>query len=604
MNAFEIIKNIIPDGIVQCKESISERLKIPVFNEPEPQDIITSFSTPEDWLDLEMLKLAISNPVYEGEYYLNRPLMSTIEYDKSILLLESRANRLFKTYNSYYKFWNAINWGFKYREECKKITIQLIDDKLLNRFDFEKIISQMYILCQIRLIAVQNNLYASNHEKYEAYCSMWENTRDNKGREKFLFALEDELYNFVYDHHYRYGSGRDVYEYQKRVCLIEGNYKKQFNDLKTNFSQKIFEWEKRKSDHLEIQKNRIEEILKIEDGYYKRNIEVINRLFLEILRSSNYSFEFPKDIDVDFISSNKMLLVEYLLPSIENIPTIKETKYLSSKSEFRNVLISHGDLLKLFDDTVYNICLRSIYEIFENDPLEVIEAVNFNGWIKSINKATGKEENTCIISIQVQRKEFIDIDLERVDPKTCFKHFKGIGSSKLYGITAIQPILQIQTKDKRFVDSHSVEFDDSTNLAAMAWEDFEHLIRELFEKEFSSNGGQVKVTQASRDGGVDAIAFDPDPIRGGKIVIQAKRYTNTVGVSAVRDLFGTVMNEGANKGILVTTSDYGSDSYEFAKGKPITLLNGANLLYLLEKHGTRAKIDIKEAKRLFSENNI
>jgi len=65
---------------------------------------------------------------------------------------------------------------------------------------------------------------------------------------------------------------------------------------------------------------------------------------------------------------------------------------------------------------------------------------------------------------------------------------------------------------------------DQTNLAAMDWLDFENLIRELFEKEFSKDGGEVKITQASRDGGVDAIAFDPDPIRGGKIVIQAKRY--------------------------------------------------------------------------------
>jgi hypothetical protein len=45
-----------------------------------------------------------------------------------------------------------------------------------------------------------------------------------------------------------------------------------------------------------------------------------------------------------------------------------------------------------------------------------------------------------------------------------------------------------------------------------------------------------------------------------------------VGVAAVRDLYGTVMNEGATKGILVTTSDYGKDSYEFAKDKPLTLL--------------------------------
>ncbi|WP_207720180.1 restriction endonuclease [Flavobacterium undicola] len=158
--------------------------------------------------------------------------------------------------------------------------------------------------------------------------------------------------------------------------------------------------------------------------------------------------------------------------------------------------------------------------------------------------------------------------------------------------------------DKRFVNSKDINFDETTNLALMNWEEFEHLIRELFEKEFNNNGSQVKVTQASRDGGVDAIAFDPDPIRGGKIVIQAKRYTNTVGVAAVRDLYGTVMNEGANKGILVTTSDYGPDSYEFAKGKPITLLNGGNLLHLLEKHGTKARINIKEAKRILNNSNL
>ncbi|HSO85609.1 MAG TPA: restriction endonuclease, partial [Draconibacterium sp.] len=246
--------------------------------------------------------------------------------------------------------------------------------------------------------------------------------------------------------------------------------------------------------------------------------------------------------------------------------------------------------------------LRSIYEILITDTINSIDAINFNGWIKSINKATGKKENNCIVSIQVKHDDFMQIELQNVEPKSCFKFFKGIGSSKLFGITAIQPIMQIEKNDKRFVDTHNVEFDDSTNLALMDWEDFEHLIRELFEKEFSSNGGEVRLTQASRDGGVDAVAFDPDPIRGGKIVIQAKRYTNTVGVSAVRDLYGTVLNEGATKGILVTTSDYGSDSYEFAKGKPLTLLNGANLLYLLEKHGTRAKIDIKEAKRIMGEN--
>jgi restriction system protein len=161
-------------------------------------------------------------------------------------------------------------------------------------------------------------------------------------------------------------------------------------------------------------------------------------------------------------------------------------------------------------------------------------------------------------------------------------------------------------QDKRFIDGRPVvdSVAEGDNLALMDWADFEHLIRELFEKEFAPAGGQVKVTRASRDGGVDAVIFDPDPLRGGKIVVQAKRYTNTVGLSAVRDLYGTVINEGANKGILISTSDYGPDAYEFAKAKPLVLLSGGELLHLLEKHGHRARIDLVEAKRLLAEKEM
>src|SRR4030081_3754259 len=105
--------------------------------------------------------------------------------------------------------------------------------------------------------------------------------------------------------------------------------------------------------------------------------------------------------------------------------------------------------------------------------------------------------------------------------------------------------------------------------------EFEALISNLFSK----MGLETRQTQASQDGGVDCVAFDPRPVFGGKVVIQAKRYKNTVGVSAVRDLFGTVQNEGASKGILVTTSGYGKAAFEFANGKPLELLDGANLLY-------------------------
>jgi restriction system protein len=41
---------------------------------------------------------------------------------------------------------------------------------------------------------------------------------------------------------------------------------------------------------------------------------------------------------------------------------------------------------------------------------------------------------------------------------------------------------------------------------------------------------------------------------------------------------------------LVTTSHYGTDAYNFAKDKPIELIDGGGLLYLLEQNGIKAKI--------------
>jgi restriction system protein len=89
---------------------------------------------------------------------------------------------------------------------------------------------------------------------------------------------------------------------------------------------------------------------------------------------------------------------------------------------------------------------------------------------------------------------------------------------------------------------------------------------------------------------VDVDALDPTPIRGGKIVVQVKRYRNTVPPTAVRDLYGTVQDVGANKGVLVTTSGFGPGSHTFARGKPLELISGSELVDLLHRHGLRGRL--------------
>ena len=375
--------------------------------------------------------------------------------------------------------------------------------------------------------------------------------------------------------------------------------------LAKEYAEACQKWEKSKLTFILKQQEKNKAIDQRKAAYTEKDPGAIADYCDMVLSNSDYPDAFPQDYDVDYNPNNRILIVDYSLPTIKNMPNLKEVKYNQSKDEFTETYLSESVLNKLYDAALYQIALRTLHELFEADIVDAIDAIVFNGWVHSIDKATGQDCSACVISVQTTKEEFSKINLAAVDPKACFKTLKGVGSSKLHSLTPIAPILQIDRNDKRFVSSYAVAdaLDETCNLASMPWEDFEHLIRGIFEKEFSTSGGEVKVTRASRDGGVDAIAFDPDPIRGGKIVIQAKRYTNTVGVSAVRDLYGTVVNEGATKGLLVTTADYGPDAYEFAKGKPLTLLNGSNLLHLLEKHGHKAKIDLKEAKMVLAETD-
>lgn len=375
--------------------------------------------------------------------------------------------------------------------------------------------------------------------------------------------------------------------------------REQNNDNEKAYIKALALWEEEKNNFLEQQSRQNTAIDSMFAGLAKKTEDDINNCVTILMQKTKSVFEKENEYWVKYNADTDSMIVDVLLPSIKDMPKLKSVSYIKSRKEFKDTFLSETVIKKMYESAIYQIVLQTLNYIFSfGKNYSVIDTIFLNGKIKTIDKSTGQNIEPYILSVSCKRSEFDNLNLSAIDSKAWFKASKGVSATSLANVTPITPIVVMDKHDDRFVDAYSVTdtISEGTNLAAMDWQDFENLVREIFEQEFSFNGGEVKITQASRDGGVDAIAFDPDPIRGGKIVIQAKRYTNVVGVSAVRDLYGTVLNEGATKGILVTTSNYGNDAYEFACNKPLTLLNGANLLALIQKHGHKAYININEAR--------
>ena len=410
--------------------------------------------------------------------------------------------------------------------------------------------------------------------------------------DKYIIINEHLCCSESFSIHYDEQGQVALYRFEKAIEKYDAICEKQKNKNEIErFNKKV------KEKQLKIESFYEDSIIAI-NTFYSKGIRGRNKLANEDFNIINMSFiDHIPEVDITYTDENNQLVIFAELPLIDDIPNIKKAVLCNGEVNYQYHTKKY--IKESYEQLLFKYVILLFHFVFKsNEYFRIIDRLVLNGYVKTVDKATGKKIEPVILSVESTYEDFKDIAIEKVNPKEWFKAQKGLAAAKIEKVVPVAPIMDIDRSDKRFVCAEKVKIGNSTNLAAIDWKEFENLIRELFEMEFKQYGGEVKVTQASRDGGVDAVAFDPDPIRGGKLIIQAKRYTNIVGVSAVRDLYGTVLNEGANKGILVTTSDYGTDSYEFAKGKPITLINGANLLFLLNKHGYEANIDIEEARKM------
>ncbi len=298
--------------------------------------------------------------------------------------------------------------------------------------------------------------------------------------------------------------------------------------------------------------------------------------------------------EVGYAADSRHLVVDLEMPGIAVIPDETAFKYIKAADRIDALPRTPAKKRALYAALISQVALKCVDTVYRGGRRSpVVDCLTLNGMLDALDPATGRDVRVCLLSVRITSDDFDRVDLTRVQPDECLRSLKASVSRSPAEMLPVKPIVELDMVDPRFIASSDVlsSLDTRPNLMELTPGEFESLITNLFAK----MGLDTRQTQASRDGGVDCVAFDQRPVFGGKVVIQAKRYKNTVGVSAVRDLFGTVQNEGASKGLLVTTSGYGKASFEFAKGKPLELLDGANLLHLLQEHaGIVAKIVMPE----------
>lgn len=247
--------------------------------------------------------------------------------------------------------------------------------------------------------------------------------------------------------------------------LLPSKKEKKIEELKQKFQECHLQWEQGKN-HIEDEKQiAIENYQKVLENWKIEKNDIIDAITSRkeallngkaesildladmVLSNSNYPNIVTQDFDLDYDATKKRLIVQYLFPSIENFKIIKKYKYNKKNDKLEKVYESENSVNAIYDDTLYQIAIRTIYEIFSIDTNDNIESIVFTGWVTSqLQDETEKEVEkikNCVMSFVADRNTYNSLNFERMNAKSIFSKFDGVVEGKLSKLNSVTPYLEI-----------------------------------------------------------------------------------------------------------------------------------------------------------------
>ncbi len=332
-------------------------------------------------------------------------------------------------------------------------------------------------------------------------------------------------------------------------------------------------------------------VAEIAAGFRAHDRFAVSEYVQLVLDRSAYPEGFPAERHAGYVPESSLLAVEWFLPTFDIIPVHKAFKHVKARKAVEPVARSPAEAQRIYNAVIAQVAVRTIREVFTATPSDMVSTVVFNGHVDTVDPATGQKIRPPLISMRATREKFDELVLAepRFDPVASIKrHFFAAISLHPEELKPVEPVMPFSRADPRTVEAIDVisTLDQRPNLLDLSPKAFESFVQNLFTK----MGYETDQYRSSNDGGIDCMAYKPDPVAPMKIAVQAKLYTKTVSPTHVRDLYGTMQHEGATLGIMITTSGYGPGSEEFANGKPLHLIDGPGLISICQEHDIPARI--------------
>jgi restriction system protein len=216
-------------------------------------------------------------------------------------------------------------------------------------------------------------------------------------------------------------------EAAKRTAIVEQH------------SRAVEEWKRSKESFDQGQIAQVEERRRL---YTSKEEAALLECWARVLEPPVFGRQSKPATNLAYHEAQRKLVVGYALPPIGELPKIDEVRFSQRENRIIEIPFSAERLTEMHRDLIIKIALVVMYRLFQSDTADALNSITFNGTIDTIDRATGREINPCVIAVQAGKSDLMNMKFSLVEIDACLNRLGGKVSENLTELSPITPITE------------------------------------------------------------------------------------------------------------------------------------------------------------------
>ena len=157
-------------------------------------------------------------------------------------------------------------------------------------------------------------------------------------------------------------------------------------------------------------------------AYEAGDPEAVQWFVGRVLDASRYPDGFPRERQVIYHPDDRGVAVEFELPPDSMVPAVLGYRYVADRAATEPLPRPVKEIRQRHERLLAAVALRTLHEIFSAASPDVIRAARFDGYVSTVDPATGQSIRPRLLSVSADRAVFEDLVLAAVEPEACVAH--------------------------------------------------------------------------------------------------------------------------------------------------------------------------------------